>query len=1566
MYIDLTTDCDCGCCGLRFKDANNAEYVIQENPMNDPRLVSNIDFAVEIWVKLSNSGGGVQCIATNYDPNDNKGWWSLIRNGNLIEFIAGVNVLGAPVFANRIAIFSNPITFNSWLHIVANRITNNPVYWEIYVNGQKQNNGGINFNPNFDHYLNLNNKIKFGWWGFDGNNAFLSGTIVQARLYAKPLSYSEVKYNLRFGFYRPFSIEDVFFWAPFNNCVGVVADAFASNALGGGAQILLQNFGNRIVAGGGAWVNDCPKDDKNYQKCIEQDDCKEKPTDEIIIQKCDNLLFPPYTRKNPFINFSNYNTYNLYISCIRQLFFESGWDWYQKNANNWNLTPNNLQTFELYLDLSSFKPQILNLTIHKYECNEITQKLDLAQIFPSPPSTQELLNTIINWIEINVFPNSQVSVSEVAGAKEQFILHVSVPPLLPICDNRIIALSKPGALRPGQEIPDAPPLPGGDGIVIQCCTRIEWQNAPGASNFCTSEAPPPNTPPAALCEDEEDVNVPFLVQENCLGLTFSDNCIEFLNPGTYDIQYSINAAIDQLFGWQKTTCLTGRVRILIQLKILDQVQTLYDYDYVKNNQIITPCEGGKVFWNAGSNSESNTNFLSTIILNSPATQINVTQQNIDDGENKICLRTLVQTRAQLTCFGCDTPPANFCCEGKIGNNYTNNLVSSWGKGIQQNSPWVYVEDTNPSAGGNTVTVNNVCFLGLSLESCLLATGIGIEFDKITFQNPGNYTLNINLQYLRFVCFLWENTKCLKGNATINLYINVFGTQTLLDSFTTNKDQAVECNMPVSGTNVIHICDPVAYNETNPPPGIPINLSIPITYAGGPNNSICFETNAVVTADYVGCNEGCTGGGKPGQICRTINFNQYTNDSIVSCDAAADPPFYPFDDCENQKNGNFKFNPGSPNSAEFFYNNATGCLEILQPGAYTINFNNIIATLEFIHRTYNIKQTHSFHQGAVKIKIANLSPITIHSGSSVITNPQNCNADILKTLTSNVFNNTINLNVTPAMISANQNKICFEYDIEVEINPPSGYCNTNAEGRNFASTEAKIQGSYTICKNQQLANAPGKVAIKAANFLRGTFSVCAESAVPPEDRYVEAIGEVTVNGNFQICKSKQILPNCSYFTYNTNESFSCNIIVPQNQSLPIPPCEDNRLSPPAAVPFQIIQDNLNLAGGNCIKFMQPGSYNVDLNLSYVARKIIVFKNISCFNTQVEVVPYLLSLNQPPQQLTPINIINNVNPALCSGGAPQFIDSETFTLNTNINITQAQINNNENEICIVWGLRVFGQICGIDCNLPEPRRLIVSLQAGIQGDVLICRNPTPPTPSNPNIVSWFGGETFVNNRDKFLEDCFNVRSCFTGVVFWANFCLRLWRDVICIKDNGTIIELPCNFNRVIDPKAQCKNLFVPMRLGYSYLDLLTDKHVSFCSQPIKIVSNCDTVLIRFRNDNEIYKTVRIEGVIEKISFNKNQEVSYSSKGINRKLYSSVSREWEMRTGYYTQRFHQELMRALESDYFEAEVDGKWERFIFEDSYNIEWDEAEPGQKRGKATLKLKSYYRDIYNDFCVFSD
>ena len=281
-----------------------------------------------------------------------------------------------------------------------------------------------------------------------------------------------------------------------------------------------------------------------------------------------------------------------------------------------------------------------------------------------------------------------------------------------------------------------------------------------------------------------------------------------------------------------------------------------------------------------------------------------------------------------------------------------------------------------------------------------------------------------------------------------------------------------------------------------------------------------------------------------------------------------------------------------------------------------------------------------------------------------------------------------------------------------------------------------------------------------------------------------------------------------------------------------------------------------------------------------------------------------------------------------------------------------------------MRIFGEIECIGCPGTGDRELTLGVGVTTTGSIKVCRNPSPPPAFQTEGTNWYGAENFSNNRDKFLEDCFNVRSCFTGWVFWSNLCLRLWRDVICIKDNGTMLELPCNFQKLVDPNGACKNLFQKMRLGYSYLDLLTDRHVAFCSQAIRVVGSCDTILIRFKNDNEIYKTVRIEGTIEKVSFNKNQEVSYSSKGINRKLYSAVSREWEMQTGYYTQRFHVELMRALESDYFEAEIEGKWERFIFEDTYQIEWDDAEPGQKRGKATLKLRSYQRDIYNDFCIF--
>ena len=232
MYIDLTTDCGCGCCGLRFRDNNNSEVVFQQSNMDDPRLVSNIDFAIEIWVNFSNTGPAIQIVATNHDSTaaNPNGFWALLRSNNNVEFMAGLNVGPPGNFANRISIVSPPIAFNTWYHIVANRITNNPTNWELYLNGQRIPGWNtINPSPNYDHPLELNRRTVFGFSNlFGGIPGYFSGAIAQARFYTRPLSQAEVRYNLRNGFYKPFSIDDLYFWAPFNNCSGAIADVFTT------------------------------------------------------------------------------------------------------------------------------------------------------------------------------------------------------------------------------------------------------------------------------------------------------------------------------------------------------------------------------------------------------------------------------------------------------------------------------------------------------------------------------------------------------------------------------------------------------------------------------------------------------------------------------------------------------------------------------------------------------------------------------------------------------------------------------------------------------------------------------------------------------------------------------------------------------------------------------------------------------------------------------------------------------------------------------------------------------------------------------------------------------------------------------------------------------------------------------------------------------------------------------------------------------------------------------------------------------------------------------------------
>jgi hypothetical protein len=1089
--------------------------------MNDPRLTSNIDFAIEIWVRFSATGGATQVVATNYDSANPLGFWALMRVNNTIEFIAGTNTNNtAPAFSDRISIVSPPINFNTFYHIVANRITNNPVNWELYINGHRiPGTVTVNGNPNYDYPLNLWQRTFFGTiTGFVAPSYF-SGDIAQARFYTRPLSQAEVKYNLRDGFYKPFAIDDIYFWAPFNNCQGAIADVFTTWVQPGLPRLDLSNFGSRTAPGGGAWVSDCGGG--TIQGCSDEP-CYSHVEDELLVKSCDHLVFPPYVRNSPRMNFPNLNTYNLYQGCQRVGLVELVHDWRARAEGNWANISHNLQAFKLYLDLENL-PSILNLTVVKYDCNERGTQLDFAETFAAP-TEQAILNKLIEWIENDVFPNSQVSVSGVPGRPKERILTVNVRPETDICDSQIIALSNPGALRPGQG------GGGGSGNRTLCFKGL-WNERQGAMESCASSAPPPDSPPAPACNAEENLLTPFTsIAENDLGLNTLGGCVTIDTPGDYTLEYTVNALIEQLFGWQGTGLITGNVHIIVEMIVLDQVYPIYNYNYTKSAAPTAPNCNGTLFWNPLTNSQSPTNPNAVVSSTLPPTTITVTPTHISNNQNKICLRTYVKTSAQLTCFNCD-----------------------------------------------------------------------------------------------------------------------------------------------------------------------------------PNN----------------CN-------RPSEIvCREVNLATQT---AANCNTISLPPFYPPETCEDRRTGNLLFsNPGT-DPGGIFYNASTGCFEMQTPGVYTIQLSNLLAALNFTHRTANGKLAASNHEGCLQLKIANLAPIVLTPPCPIayfgLGNTNNCNEDITVTNSFPPLTQTITVNVTPAMISANQNKICFEYDLKAEVTSSGLPCETNAPATTLAITEVTLSGSMKIC--------------------RGVL----------EERYVEAIGDVRVNGELKLCKTEA-------------------------------------------------------AGGG-------------------------------------------------------------------GGS-----------------------------------------------------------------------------------GWYGSGDYRNERDKFLEDCFKIKSCFTGFVFWTNLCMSLWQDVICVSDNGTALELPClDAPAFLLPSLECSPNFQFFRIGFSYQDTFTNRHVAFCSQKIRIRYDCDNILIRFRNDNEIYKTVRIEGTIEKIGFNKTQEVSYSSRGINRKLYSAVSQEWTLTTGYYSEKFHKHLMRALESDYFEAEINGEWHRFVFEDNYNIEWNEDIPNQKRGKAVVKLKSYRRDIYNDFCVF--
>jgi hypothetical protein len=281
MYLDITTEGAC-CCAILFPANNASAYVSQE-----PGLIAEVEdhnFSVEIWVKPT-SVNGFAPLWSWYEPNTytaGEDFWSVdlfIAGGNIYpRLTCGYDTTPARVDARGTV----PVALNEWHHIVVNKIGTDRKNWEFFVNGVKSTGLLVSAAPNY-FYTNPGlthtaHQFQFGKFANGIESKFYSGYMAQARLYNRALGMAEVKYNYISGFYKPFSLENLLTWTPFNACTGAFSAAIDTN--------LQTAFNENFI--GNPWVSECPT-----VECPPGGGCEdENPEDTLSFHACDQLTFP--------------------------------------------------------------------------------------------------------------------------------------------------------------------------------------------------------------------------------------------------------------------------------------------------------------------------------------------------------------------------------------------------------------------------------------------------------------------------------------------------------------------------------------------------------------------------------------------------------------------------------------------------------------------------------------------------------------------------------------------------------------------------------------------------------------------------------------------------------------------------------------------------------------------------------------------------------------------------------------------------------------------------------------------------------------------------------------------------------------------------------------------------------------------------------------------------------------------------------------------------------------------------------------------------------------------------
>lgn len=187
----------------------------------------------------------------------------------------------------------------------------------------------------------------------------------------------------------------------------------------------------------------------------------------------------------------------------------------------------------------------------------------------------------------------------------------------------------------------------------------------------------------------------------------------------------------------------------------------------------------------------------------------------------------------------------------------------------------------------------------------------------------------------------------------------------------------------------------------------------------------------------------------------------------------------------------------------------------------------------------------------------------------------------------------------------------------------------------------------------------------------------------------------------------------------------------------------------------------------------------------------------------------------------------------------------------------------------------------------------------------------------------------------------------VIQYESACVSFTQIECFERETHTNLTFPSNLN------DGCYHLFVN---GFG------------CTQQIRLTTGCNYPAIQYRNFGQQFTTYRIGIEIRNPNVRKTQEISKSTRGELRKLYTTYEKLYEMVTDYYSEQIHGELSVAVESDIFQ--VGTYWNQsnlpffksFVAEETYKVNWSKDFPTRRLAQAEMVLIEKEYTYINTFC----